>query len=238
MPFATHTPLTTLVITGGPTRTMPLNAKGPTAWDKTASLFMAAPPEGRTTLWIGVSPNVRASGDAALYVNGSYATDGSDPPVGGAYEGNATLAIPATAGFPDDKRFNLHIESYLIGSGINTAPLFLPVPEKDPYPTASTTADLVVAGDVASAGSAPGTTTANATLAIESNIENNDNAPLHIEKDFNTSTHTTLYINNRMGSGHLPLAMESTYVSSDNVPLIIRTPPSGNISLYTSGYLE
>jgi hypothetical protein len=189
-------------------------------------------------LWIGVSSNVLASGDAVLYINGSYDGGGGGGGGGDDYEGNATLAMSATWGSPSSSTFPLHMESYLIGSGTNTTTLFLPVPEKEPYPTATTTAYMSVVGDSAAAGSPAGTASANTSLAIESNIELTDNSPLHIEKDFNTSGYTTLYINHRMGSGHLPLAMESTYVSSDNAPLNIRTPTSGNISLYTSGYLE
>tara|TARA_B100000929_G_scaffold288597_1_gene277396 strand:+ start:386 stop:1093 length:708 start_codon:yes stop_codon:yes gene_type:complete len=235
MPFGVEK-RTTLTIYGTATPSSPipdleaeltLALVGPGASSGNATLFLAADPAGLMPLV--VIPAQLSSGNTSLYIN---ATATSDITASG-WQAYTTLAIPATSGV-------FHSGSF---------PLFLSSPSQADFPTTNTST-LFTSGDVGrvstnttlfvSGGttSGPGNVDQNITLFVGTEAPSSENMPLFIEKDYNTDNSATLYINNRMGSGHLPLAMGSTYVSSDNIPLFIAPPASGQMALYTRGYLE
>ena len=200
---------------------------GPASASGNPTLFLAGQPSEAVPLVI-FSPQ-SSSGDISLYIDGNATSD----PTASGWQAYTTLVIPATSGV-------FHSGSF---------PLFLSSPSQADVPTTNTST-LFVSGDVGrvstnatifvSGGttSAPGSVNQNITLFVGSEASDSANMPLFIEKDYNTDNSATLYINNRMGSGHLPLAIESTYVSSDNIPLFIAPPASGKMALYTRGYLE
>jgi|TARA_R110000824_G_scaffold36240_2_gene112780 hypothetical protein len=229
MPFAVLTN-TTLAIRGAPDvlATGTLFISGPDGVSGNSTLFMAAPPSLAMPLVIGVTKD--GSGNATLYTDGVATVD----PTASDYQGYATLTIIPTPNASDSSTMSLYLNTHQIGSGINTGPLYLS--GTSPL-SVNKSADLTVRGMHAVPDSVSGFE-GGVSLFIEHNKELSDNMPLHIEKGFNTANTATLYINNRMGSGHLPLVMESTYVSSGIMPLSIKPPQQENVTLYTRGYLE
>jgi hypothetical protein len=167
-------------------------------------------------------------GSDTLYIDGMVGD-----PTAGDYQGYATLVIKPTPNASDSSTTSLYLETYQIGSGINTGPLYLS--GTSPF-SINKSVDLAVRG--IHQGGPVGAFEGNATLFIIHNEMLSDNTPLHIEKGFNAANTTTLYINSRMGSGHVTLLIDSTMKSNDSIPLSISTPPSGNMPLYTRGYLE
>jgi len=229
MPFAVLTN-TTLAIRGAPDvlATGTLFISGPDGVSGNSTLFMAAPPSLAMPLVIGVTRY--GSGNATLYTDGVATSD----PTAEDYQGYATLTIIPTPNASDSSTMSLYLNTHQIGSGISTYPLYLS--GTSPL-SIDKSADLTVRGIHTVPNGVSGFE-GGVSLFIEHNKELSDDMPLHIEKGFNTANTATLYINNRMGSGHLPLVMESTYVLTDSVPLSIKPPASGNMTLYTRGYLE
>ena len=227
---------TTLALYGTATPSEPIP-------DATAEVTLAlvgpGSSSGNVTLFLGgpdveaiplvVIPTPLSSGDTSLYINGG---DTSAPTASG-WQAYTTLAIPATSGV-------FHSGSF---------PLFLNGPSQADNPTTNTST-LFTSGDVGristnatifvSGGttSAPGSVNQNITLFVGSEASDSANIPLFIDKDYNADNSATLYINNRMGSGHLPLTIKSTDISNGNIPLFIAPGVSGQIPLYTRGYLE
>ena len=227
MPFGVTTS-TTLLIRGPTAKEGTLAISGPPTVSGILPLFLASPPSLTMPLVIGVTRYGVSS--STLYIDGVATPD----PTAEDYQGYATLTIIPTPNASDSSTMSLYLETHQIGSGINTGPLYLSGPSLS---STSKSADLAVRGiltvPVHLSGFEGGV-----SLFIEHNEVSSDNMPLHIEKDFNTAGFATLYINNRMASEHLPLKIDSAYLSNDNIPLSISTPPSGNTTLYTRGYLE
>jgi hypothetical protein len=224
----------TLAIRGAPDALAKgtLFISGPVVASGNPTLFMAAPAGLTMPLVIGFTSY--GSGTATLYMDGVATSD----PTADDYQGYATLVIKPTPNASDSSTMSLYLETHQIGSGINTSPLFLS--GTSPF-SINKSADLAVRGVHAGDGPSDplaGEFEGSVSLYIKHNEMLSDNMPLHIDKDFNTANTATLYINHRMGSGHLPLVMESTYVSNDNISLSIKPPASGNMTLYTRGYLE
>mgnify|MGYP003148205309 CR=1 FL=1 len=227
MPFGS-TKYTTLSIRGAPdiegTATLSLNYSVAVSGNPT--LFMAGPPSLSMPLVIVANPS--DSGDASLYVSGTEGTGtGADD-----YQGYGTLVLKGRVGVYDSTNFTLFIETNRIGSGINTSPLYL---AGDTPNSINEGATIAVSGGVVSG---PGSDSQTATLLIDSSLETSESIPLFIDKGFNTSHSATLYINNRMASGHMPVVVKGGHIKSGNVSLFIAPPASGNITLYTRGYLE
>lgn len=229
MPFAVPTS-TTLSIRGLPDALLEgtLAISGPPTVSGILPLFLASPPSLAMPLVIGVTRY--GNGNATLYTDGVATVD----PTASDYQGYATLTIIPTPNASDSSTMSLYLNTHQIGSGINTGPLYLS--GTSPL-SVNKSADLTVRGMHAVPDGVSGFE-GGVSLFIEHNEVSSDNMPLHIEKGFNTAGFATLYINNRMGSGHLPLVMESTYVSSGIMPLSIKPPAQENVTLYTRGYLE
>jgi len=220
MPFGVEQGRAALAIRGAPDiwGSGALSISGPAAASVNTTLFIPGP--GSLKMPLVIRPVQYGSGNVTLSVEA----------------GPASGTMPLSMTSKLENTIPLYMEAQLIGSGINTGPLYL---SGTPPFFISKSADLTVRG--IHAGNFPGgegVFEGAATLYINNFKTFSDNMPLHIEKDFNTANTTTLYINHRMGSGHLPLAMESTYVSNDNIALSIKPPASGNMTLYTRGYLE
>jgi hypothetical protein len=204
--------------------TATLAVLAPEAASGNPSLFMAAPPSVAMPLVIGVTNDMNQNMD--LYSAGVEGAGGSG------YQGYGTLAVGGTSGTPDSTTFTLFIDTHRIGSGINSAPLLTSGAVPRQY---SKSATIAVSGASTSVAGDESTST---SLVIESQLASSDSMPLFIDKGFNVSDDLALHISNRIGSGHLPLVLDCTYASNDNIPLFIRTPPSGRMSLYTRGFLE
>tara|TARA_R110000824_G_scaffold138588_3_gene303300 strand:+ start:354 stop:1052 length:699 start_codon:yes stop_codon:yes gene_type:complete len=232
MPFAAATPTTSLSIRGPTAKEGTLAIIGPVAVSGTPSLFLAAPPSLVMPLVIGVTRY--GLGSSTLYVDGAATSD----PIAEDYQGYATLTITPTPNASDSSTMSLYLDTHRIGSGINTGPLYLS--GTSPLST-SKSADLQLRGMHATAGDDYphiGEFGGETTLYIRHKEMLSDNMPLNIEKGFNAANTATLYINSQIGSGHVPLLIDSTMKSNDSIPLSISTPPSGNVTLYMRGYLE
>ena len=227
MPFATTTS-TSLSIRGPTSLEGTLVMLGPPTASGIAPLFLAGPPSLSTSLFIGMTHDGAAN--SSLYIDGVATAD----PTASGYQGYATLVIKPTPNASNSNTMSLYLDTHQIGSGISTYPLYLS--GTSPL-SIDKSVDLTVRGIHTVPDGVSGFE-GGVSLFIEHNKELSDNMPLHIEKGFNTANTATLYINSRMGSGHLPLVMESTYVLTDSVPLSIKPPASGNMTLYTRGYLE
>ena len=187
------------------------------------SLFIARSPDIAVPLTIGVTHN--ASGNADLYVNGAIGGSATD----NTYQGYATLSIKPTEGTPDTVEFPLFIDTFTIGTGTASADLFI----DSSINASSGDISIAVSGGLTSAA---GDTVEEMTLAITNRDASDTNIPLFIDKGFNTSNTATLYINNRMASGHLPVAMNGANLASGILALHIHTPPSGTTTMYTRGF--
>jgi|TARA_Y100001947_G_scaffold153081_1_gene155474 hypothetical protein len=229
MAFQLSPQVTTLAIRGGPdiSQEAPLTLVGPGAVSGNPTLFLAANPSQAIPLAFAALPG--SSGNTSLYIS-AIAT--SDPTASG-WQAYTTLAIPATSGVFHSGSFPLFLEVNPTGTLTNTASLAT----SGVANVVTTNATFFVSGGTASAA---GNVNQNISLFVGRDFgdDSSVNIPLFMKEDFNTSNNTTLYINNRMGSGHLPLALTCTDISSDNIPLFITPPSSGQITLYTRGYLE
>ena len=229
----------TLAMRGSPDikNTRRLNISGPIQATGTPSLFIASPPSADMPLVIGTTYD--CSGDMPIYINGSLLQP-APPLYLGEWQGYANLTIKTTEGTPENTTFPLVLESQLIGSGINTGELFV----SGFVAHSNSDATIFVSGSAASAGSPPtiidqfsdaGNT---ATLSITNRATDNETFPLYIDKDFNISENTTLYINHRMGSGHLPTVAKGADLFNNNATLFITPPASGIFNMFTSGFDE
>jgi hypothetical protein len=187
------------------------------------SLFIARSPDIAVPLTIGVTHN--ASGNADLYVNGAVGGSATD----NTYQGYATLSIKPTSGTSDTVEFPLFIDTFTIGTGTVSADLFI----DSIMNISSGDISIAVSGGLTSAA---GDTVEDMTLAITNRDSSDTNIPLFIDKGFNTSNTATLYVNSRMGSGHLPVAINGANIGSGNLALHIHTPLSGTITMYTRGF--
>ncbi len=215
-----------LSITGTPSETTTLNVAGPLVPTKTAPLFMAAPPHFLGTLVIG--KDQLASGDASLVILGDIIS-GTDP----ALQKVASAFVKGTSASPLDQTFNLVLRSEPFASGVNEATLFLR--QDGTVPQENLEATVFVSGDITSVG---GDANNAATLQIENREGQAQALTLYIDKDFNNSSEASLFVKNTSANNNITAALSGAFVDTQTATLTIKPPTSGNLNLFTRGYLE
>ena len=128
-------------------------------------------------------------------------------------------------------------------SGIqNTIPIFVEVGDATLYlrqdnfiPEVNNNTTIFVSGDVSSIG---GSTNNSATLQIENRDEKTQILTLYIDKDFSSSSNTSLSIKSMASNNNITTAISGTFPGTQATTLMIKPPTSGNLSLFTRGYLE
>ncbi len=220
-----------LSITGGPdfSNTMTLVAMAPSGDTFFAPLTIHPHPAAETPLVIGRTRV--GSGNLDFYIDGVTNVGGDD------YQAYATLAIlSATHATYKDQTFPLTMVPHKIGSGIATANLFA----SGFAPTLVKATTLATSGSSTSAPGAIDNDTEKGGNTITLHISNRDSKDssmnLYMDKDFNCSNDISLYINHRMGSGHLTTTTTGANLNNNNIPLSIKPPHSGALMLYTRGY--
>ncbi len=215
-----------LSITGTPSETTTLNVAGPLVPTKTAPLFMAAPPHFLGTLVIG--KDQLASGDASLVILGDIIS-GTDP----ALQKVASAFVKGTSASPLDQTFNLVLRSEPFASGVNEATLFLR--QDGTVPQENLEATVFVSGDITSVG---GDANNAATLQIENREGQAQALTLYIDKDFNNSSEASLFVKSTSANNNITAALSGAFVDTQTATLMIKPPTSGNLNLFTRGYLE
>ena len=211
-----------LSITGAPSETTTLNVAGPLLPTKTAPLFMAGPPHILGTLVIG--RDQLASGDPSLVITGV-----TNP----ALQKVTSAVVEGTPASPSNQTFSLVLKSEPFASGVNEATLFLR--QDGTIPQENLEATVFVSGGITSVG---GDANNAATLQIE-NIEGQAQAlTLYIDKDFNNSSETSLFVKNTSANNNITAALSGAFVDTQAATLVIKPPTSGNLNLFTRGYLE
>ena len=215
-----------LSITGAPAETATLNVAGPLLPTKTAPLFMAGPPHILGTLVIG--RDQLASGDASLVILGDI-VDGSNP----ALQKTISAAIEGTSASPSNQTFNLVLKSEPFASGVNEATLFLR--QDGTVPRENLEATVFVSGDITSTG---GNANNAATLQIKNTEGEAQAFTLYIDKDFNNSSETSLFVKSLSANNNITTAVSGAFRDTGDATLMIKPPTSGNLNLFTRGYLE
>jgi hypothetical protein len=220
-----------LSIAGGPdiSDTMTLVAMAPSGMTSFAALTIHPHPAVEIPLVIGRTRV--ASGNLDFYIDGVVGAGTAD------YQGYATLAVPSTTnGTYKDQTFPLTVVPHKIGSGISTANLFA----SGFAPTLIKAATLATSGSTVSAPGSINDSTEKGgntvTLHITSRDVQTSSMDLYMDKDFNCSNNVSLYINHRMGSGHLTTMTRGADLINNNIPLSIKPPHSGALMLYVRGY--
>ena len=217
---------TTFSIAGAPAETATLNVAGPIQGTDTATLFMDGPPSVFGTLVIG--RDQLASGDASLVILGDI-TAGSASGV----QGTIPVVVTGTPASPLSQTFNLVMKSEPFASGVGDATLYL---RQDGFlPEVNNDTTIFVSGDISSIG---GSTNSTATLQIENRDEKTQALTLYIDKDFNTSSNTSLFVKSMTSNSTITTAICGAFPGTQATTLMIKPPTSGNISLFTRGYLE
>tara|TARA_B100000676_G_scaffold141614_1_gene140259 strand:+ start:33669 stop:34505 length:837 start_codon:yes stop_codon:yes gene_type:complete len=222
-----------LSITGGPdfTGTMTLVAMAPSGSTLFAPLTIHPHPAAEIPLVIGRTRV--ASGNLDFYIDGVAGAGGGAAD----YQGYATLAVPSTTnGTYKDQTFPLTVVPHKIGSGISTANLFA----SGFAPTLVKAATLATSGSTVSAPGFINNNTEKGGNTVNLHISSRDlqtsSMDLYMDKDFNCSNNISLYINHRMGSGHLTTMTRGADLINNNIPLSIKPPHSGALTLYVRGY--
>jgi len=221
-----------LSIAGGPdiSDTMTLVAMAPSGMTSFAALTIHPHPAVEIPLVIGRTRV--ASGNLDFYIDGVVGAGGTND-----YQGYATLAVPSTTNATyKDQTFPLTVVPHKIGSGVSTANLFA----SGFAPTLIKAATLATSGSTVSAPGSINDSTEKGgntiTLHISSRDVQTSSMDLYMDKDFNCSNNTSLYINHRMGSGHLTTMTRGADLINNNIPLSIKPPHSGVLMLYVRGY--
>mgnify|MGYP003632139865 FL=1 len=216
----------TFSIAGAPTETATLNVAGPIQDTDTATLFMDGPPSVFGTLVIG--RDQLASGDASLVVLGDITTGSAS-----GIQNTIPIFVAGTSGSPSSQAFNLVMKSEPFASEVGDATLYL---RQDNFiPEVNNNTTIFVSGDVSSIG---GSTNNSATLQIENRDEKTQTLTLYIDKDFNSSSNTSLSIKSMASNNNITTAISGTFPGTQATTLMIKPPTSGNLSLFTRGYLE
>ena len=213
-------------ITGTPSETTTLNVAGPLVPTKTAPLFMAGPPHILGTLVIG--RDQLASGDASLVIFGDISSS-SDLSL----QKTISTFVEGTSASPSNQAFNLVLKSEPFASGVNEATLFLK--QDGTVPQANLEATVFVSGDITSVG---GDANNEATLQIKNTEGKTQTLTLYIDKDFNNSSETSLFVKSLSANNNITTAVSGAYVQTETTTLMIKPPTSGNLNLFTRGYLE
>lgn len=218
---------TTFSITGAPERTATLNVAGPLAPNQEAPLFMAGPPDAFGTLVIG--RDQFASGDASLVILGDISTDGGNDSI----QATVPLFVRGTSAEAKDATLGLIMKSQPFASGVAEATLYL---RQDSFILSDNNdTSLFVSGDITSAGGDANNAT---TLQIKNLEDDTQTMTLYISKDFNNSSEASLFIKSLSANNNTTLAVSGAFNNTADTTLMIKPPTSGNISLFTRGYLE
>jgi len=224
----------TLVIKGSPdtSGTAPLYV-GPQQPIPSGSITLLSPahPAADTTLHIGRTAN--GSGIVTGYIDGV---------VGGG---------PGSESFSSDTRLYISgTDGTVVDSLPNSPTLYLDGPpfirESGNIPLNINGTPIVVStgsGSMTFYASGAEATTTNpvvdetfATLYIGNYDEASGIAPLHLETDFNYGETTSLYVNSTISSGVATLEVEGANLYNSGISLFVRTPESGNITIFTKGF--
>tara|TARA_B100001939_G_scaffold346833_1_gene366688 strand:+ start:1369 stop:2040 length:672 start_codon:yes stop_codon:yes gene_type:complete len=218
---------TTFSITGAPQKAATLHVAGPLASNEETPLFMAAPPEAVGTLIIG--RDQFASGDASLVILGDIISDDGNEST----QATIPVFVKGTSGTGFDTTFGLVLKSQPFASGVGEATLYL---RQDNFiPDENNDASLFVSGDITSAG---GNVNNAATLQIENREGESQTFTLYIDKDFNNSSETSLFVKSLSANNNITAAVSGAFRNTGDTTLMIKPPTSGNLNLFTRGYLE
>lgn len=218
---------TTFSIMGAPEKAATLNVAGPLAPNEEASLFMAGPPDVLGTLVIG--RDQFASGDASLVILGDITSDGGNDSI----QATIPVFVKGTSADSKDVTLGLIMKSQPFASGVGDATLYL---RQDNFILSDNNDTTVfVSGDITSAG---GNVNNTATLQIENREGVTQTLTLYIDKDFNNSSDASLFIKSLSSNSDTTLAVSGAFAEATEATLMIKPPTSGNISLFTRGYLE
>lgn len=201
----------------------------------TVPLTIDGPPANQIPLVIGRDQS--GSGIATLYIDGvaSFGGDNWSSETTLFVEGMANNATP----FVNNPAPPLVITGPPSEDASGDIPLVI-----DGAPvvitTASGQAPLFVSGSAPSSSN-PESTEQFGTLFIRNTTTFNEDGavdiPLHIETDFNIGVTTSLYVNSTISSGVVPLVVaRGANLSNSGIPLFVRTPESGDITLFTKGF--
>jgi hypothetical protein len=216
----------TFSIAGAPVETATLNVAGPIQGTNTATLFMDGPPSVFGTLVIG--RDQLASGDASLVISGDIFTSSAS-----GIQNTTPVFVAGTSASSSSQTFNLVMKSEPFASGVGDTTLYL---RQDNFiPKVNNDTTIFVSGDTTSIG---GSTNSTATLQIENRDEKTQTLTLYIDKDFNTSSNTSLFVKSMASNSNITTAISGAFPGTQATTLMIKPPTSGNISLFTRGYLE
>lgn len=214
-------------IVGAPAKTANLHVSGPKPETNTATLFMDGPPHIFGTLVIG--RDYPASGDASLVILGDVSNDSGND----SRQAVVPVFVKGTLADVKDVTLGLVMNSQPFASGVEEFTLYL---KQDNFiPDENNDAPLFVSGDIVSAGG----DIKNATTLQITNVEDDTQTmSLYISKDFNNSSNTSLFVKSRSANNDATLAVSGVFGATTDATLMIKPPTSGNISLFTRGYLE
>jgi hypothetical protein len=216
----------TFSIAGAPAETATLNVAGPIQGTDTATLFMDGPPSTFGTLVIG--RDQLASGDASLVILGDITTGSAS-----GIQNTIPIFVAGTPASPSSQAFNLVMKSEPFASGVGDTTLYL---RQDSFiPEVNNNTTIFVSGDTSSIG---GRTNNAATLQIENRDEKTQTLTLYIDKDFNSSSNASLSIKSMASNNNITTAISGTFSGTQATTLMIKPPTSGNLNLFTRGYLE
>ena len=214
-------------IIGAPAKTANLHVSGPKVETNTATLFLDGPPHAFGTLVIG--RDQLASGDASLVILGDISTEGGNDST----QATVPVFVKGTSADAKDVTLGLIMKSQPFASGVGEVTLHL---RQDGFiPDENNEASLFVSGDITSAG---GDTNNLATLQIKNVEDDTQTMTLYISKDFNNSSEASLFVKSLSANNDIPLSVSGAFDNTADTTLMIKPPTSGNISLFTRGYLE
>jgi hypothetical protein len=231
MPFGIQEPKTTsLTIRGGPDASglAPLRIGPQSESAEELDLYLAAPPSAEMPLFIGYDNDV--SGVLTTYLDGEAGFGGAS------FNNNTSLYISpiSNSGSPLNTNINLRVLGPPFAELTENIPLYI---NPSPIPTGSGIVTTYVSGSLASS-SDPVLDEGQTTLFIRDGVDVNDNAPLHIETDFNLGDTAPLYIQQRNPTTVAPLFMSGQTVATTTAPLYIAPPTDDNTTLYLIGFSE
>jgi hypothetical protein len=223
----------TLFIRGGPdeSKTMtlytgPLGDQNDSTSDPDMSLVMAAQPGGTIPLSIGLNKN-QASGDANLYINGSYGIGGG----GADYQGYLNLNVVGTSGILDTKTATLYITSDDLQTSNKDINLFV---KADPALSSSGTMPLFIT-ETQIPSSGDGQLSSLSTLYIRSNPNPSETMTLRIPTDFDVGNFTSLYISSKQNSNQIATSINGTVNASGDISLLIKSSEDSQTTLFSRG---